>query len=531
MHLFSTATRPALISTLKNQSKKIFVGEITKRIQRCHQFYPSCHASYNNKIVPTSLPEFNPKFPDLLKPYTPVLSQKQNLSHSEDNTFDFGDKNFDKPKNRAPLGGGPSNRSKGPRGVRVVARNFSQSVQPASSKNPEKEAPSTDSEHAKLIEEATEHFKNLLEELVDRADKISLVNRSIDFTKVALLNIGWTGGDGIGPKIMFHALRVLKLVLAKEIEEGKVALHFIKGLSIQSRIEASKALTNDALATIKECHFILKPGLTTVKDLESANVAMRRDLNLDTCIRKAKVNGNHLIFFTQNTEGTFMLGNKGVDIGQVSIDFSVATEKASEIICRKAFEYAKKNTIPRVTVVTKANLVKKTDGLFVAVFKRIAKEYTKYGIQADEMFIDNATAELHNPKRQSGDRVYVLPAHHGDVMTDVAAELGGGIGTAASVHIGETQVMFDTVGGDGSKMVQEGRGRFANPSAMINAVVELLVYMGKVEEARRVTMALELAQDDIVMTGNSDGGTTEQFTDRVIGWLHRKDLEFCWNEL
>ena len=173
--------------------------------------------------------------------------------------------------------------------------------------------------HTEAIEKAKEHFAKLLVEQLLRVDQIKAGEDWVDYSKLHPLIIGVVGGDGIGPYITREAVRVLSYVLAAEIAEGKVELRDIQGLDIESRVKVMKALPEDVLAALKECHVILKGPLTTPKkgdkwpNLESANVSMRRELDLFANVRPVKVpeKGIDWIFYRENTEGEYVLGSKG----------------------------------------------------------------------------------------------------------------------------------------------------------------------------------------------------------------------------
>jgi len=182
------------------------------------------------------------------------------------------------------------------------------------------------------------------------------------------------------------------------------------------------------------------------------------------------------------------------------------TKPGSERIIRLAFEYAKKNNKTRVTAVTKANVVKTTDGLFLKTFYEIAKEYP--GINADDWFIDIMTAKLVDTKRRTEFQVLVLPNLYGDILTDEAAEFQGGVGTAGSANIGKRYAMFEAIHGSAPRMVQEGRTQYADPSSVIRAGAMLLNHIGYVELGKKLEMALDICgqyEKKLVMTGRSTG--------------------------
>jgi len=263
-------------------------------------------------------------------------------------------------------------------------------------------------------------------------------------------------------------------------------------------------------------------------NLESANVALRRELDLFANIRPVRVPalGIDWTFFRENTEGAYILGSKGIEVtGELAFDFKVITRPGTERIVRAAFEYAERNGKDRVTVVTKANVVKTTDGKFSEVAREVAREFP--GIRCDEWYIDIMTAKLIDPARQRDFQVFVLPNLYGDILTDEAAQLQGGVGTAGSANVGYRYAMFEAIHGSGKRMVEEGRASYADPSSMLRATAMLLDYIGAAEEARRLSAALDLCsvyEKRIAVTGRADGATTELYTDYLLETLDRTDL-------
>jgi isocitrate dehydrogenase (NAD+) len=265
------------------------------------------------------------------------------------------------------------------------------------------------------IETAKEHFAKLLEAQLKRVDQMKAGEDWVDYSKIKPIIIGVVGGDGIGPYITKEAVRVMEYLLQKETAEGKVQLKDVPGLTIEERAAVNKALPENALSALKECHVILKGPLTTPKkgdpwpNLESANVSMRRELDLFANVRPVKVpeKGIDWIFYRENTEGEYVLGSKGFNVtGDLAVDFKVITTPGAERIVRLAFEYAKKNGIKRVSAVTKANVIKTTDGKFLETAKRVAKDYPD--IQFDDWFVDIMAAKLVDEKRRKDFKVIVL---------------------------------------------------------------------------------------------------------------------------
>ena len=283
---------------------------------------------------------------------------------------------------------------------------------------------------------------------------------------------------------------------------------------------------------------MLKGPTTTPKkgdpwpNIESANVAMRRELDLFANVRPVRVpdQGIDWMFFRENTEGSYVLGSKGINVNdELAIDFCVATKQGTDRIIRLAFEHAKKNGISKVTAVTKANVIKATDGKFLATMERIAKDYP--GIAWDDWFIDIMTAKLIDPYRRKDFRVMVMPNLYGDILTDEAAQIQGGVGTAGSANIGKQYAMFEAIHGSAPRMVEEGRGQYADPSSIIKGASMLLNHIGFVDKAAKLEMALDVCcqyEKRIRMTGRSDGATGEQFSRYLLETLADPDLERKW---
>ena len=390
----------------------------------------------------------------------------------------------------------------------------------------------------KEIEEAKEHFGKLLEEQLERVERMKKAEEWIDYTKLKPIIIGIIGGDGVGPYIAKEAKRVLEFLLKNELENGMVEFKVIEGLTIENRVKVMKAIPDDILEEIKKCHVILKGPLYTPKrgdkwpNIESANIAMRRKLDLFANVRPVKVpkEGIDWIFFRENTEGAYILGGKGVNVtDDLAIDFKVITSQGSERIIRMAFDYAKRNKINRVTVVTKANVVKTTDGKFLSMAEQVAKDYPE--VEWDDWFIDIMTAKLVDSKRRTQFRVVVLPNLYGDIITDEAAEFQGGVGTAGSANVGKRYAMFEAIHGTAPRMVKEGRAKYADPSSILRATVMLLNHIGFADKARKLEIALDICgqyEKKLEITGRSDGATGAEFADYVMKTIQDPTLESKW---
>ncbi len=379
------------------------------------------------------------------------------------------------------------------------------------------------------IKNAQEKFAALLEEQFARIEKMKAEKDFIDYAALDKIIIGVVGGDGIGPAITGQAQRILEFILADKVKAGKVEFRVIDGCTIENRAAAGKAIPDDVLAEIKKCHVILKGPTTTPRagdpwpNIESANVAMRKELDLFANVRPVKVpaEGIDWTFYRENTEGAYAVGSKGVHVNDdLAIDFTVTTQEGSERIARAAFEYAKKTGKTRVTAVTKANIVKTTDGKFLKICQEVAKDYP--GIELDDWYIDIMTAKLVDPKRRTQFQVLVLPNLYGDILTDEAAEFQGGVGTAGSANIGKKYAMFEAIHGSAPRMVKEGRDKYADPCSIIRAGVMLLEHIGYVDEAKRLERALDICmyeEKKLQITGRDTGCTCAEFADYVMSKL------------
>lgn len=372
---------------------------------------------------------------------------------------------------------------------------------------------------------AGEHFARLVEEQLKRVERMKQSTAPVDYTAKEKIIIGCCGGDGIGPAITKEAQRVLEAVLKEEVAKGKIEFREIEGLTIENRIAVNQAIPEDVLVELKKCDVVLKGPTTTPSkgdgpNIESANVAMRRELDLFANVRPVAVPEENIdwTFFRENTEGEYVLGSKGIDIDEdVSFDFRVITSQGVRRIAQTAFDFARKNGKKHVAIITKANILKKTDGKFLDICYDVAKDYPE--IQVDDWFVDIISANLINEKVRSQYEVFVLPNLYGDIITDEAAQIQGGVGTAGSANIGNQYAMFEAIHGSAPRMVETGRAGYANPASMIKAAELLLRHIGYANEADCVVKALKVAGDKVQVTGRSDGATGGEFADCVISNL------------
>ena len=367
------------------------------------------------------------------------------------------------------------------------------------------------------VNTACEAFKKLLEE--QQARIANMNTEKTDFSKKACVTIGVVDGDGIGPIITSEAARVLKKLLADEVEKGTIIIKQIQGLTIENRLAQGKPIPDDVLAEIKTCDVILKGPTTTPHGgtLESANVTMRRELDLYANVRPVSIpeQGIDWMFYRENTEGEYVLGSRGLDLPGMAVDFKVTTDLGTRRIVRAAFEYAKNNGKTHMSVVTKANIMKKTDGKFTTIAHEIAAEYPE--ITVEDYYIDIMTANLLKEGLREKFQVFVMPNLYGDIITDEAAQLQGGVGTAGSANIGDRYAMFEAIHGSAPRMIERGMGQYANPDSILKAAAMLLRHICRFDAAAK----LEKAINDCPLTVKSDGSaaTCAQYADKLMEML------------
>lgn len=381
-------------------------------------------------------------------------------------------------------------------------------------------------EEIKALDSACEQFRALMEKQLERAKKIKEDKDFTDYQSLDKIVIGICGGDGIGPIITKESQRVIEFLLKDEVKSGKVEFKQIDGLTIENRAAHNKAIPDDVLEELKACHVILKGPTTTPRqgdpwpNVESANVAMRKELDLFANMRPVKVpeQGIDWTFFRENTEGGYAVGSYGVNItDDLAVDFTVATQEGCDRIAKLAYDYAERNHKGKVSIITKANIIKTTDGKFLNTAKKIGEQYPD--IVTDDWYIDITTAKLIDPARRKDFKVFVLPNLYGDIITDEAAEFQGGVGTAGSANIGKRYAMFEAIHGSAPRMITEGRGKYADPCSMLRATVMLLSYIGYQKQADALEKALDkcmFEEKKLVITGRDTGCTCDEFGDYVM---------------
>lgn len=372
------------------------------------------------------------------------------------------------------------------------------------------------------IKAAVEHYEALLRKQLARVEDMEKGAQAADLSKKEKIVIGVIGGDGIGPIIVEQAKRVLDILLKDEIATGRVEIREIGGLTIENRLALGQSVPEETLAEIKKCDVLLKGPTTTPKGgtMESANVTLRRELDLYANVRPVSVpeKGIDWTFYRENTEGEYVLGSSGIEIPcKLAMDFKVTTDLGTRRIARAAFEFARREGKNNVAIVTKANIMKKTDGNFSRICHEVAADYPE--IETEDWYIDIMAANLVNESIRSKFKVFVLPNLYGDIITDEAAQIQGGVGTAGSANMGDRYSMFEAIHGSAPRMIEEGIGDYANPSSIFKAAEMMLSHCGLSEKAKRLADALTVCNETekrVVVTGDRSGATCKEFADYVI---------------
>lgn len=373
---------------------------------------------------------------------------------------------------------------------------------------------------------AQERFAALIQSEFERIERMKADQEVKDFSKLDKIVVGVLPGDGIGPIIMKQALRVLRLLMQREIESGRLEIRVIEGMTIEHRAQTLQSLPPEVLSQVKQCDVLLKGPMVTPRagdpwpNLISANSLLRRELELFAAVRPICIpeKGIDWTFFRENIEGEYIWGNKGIQVNDdLAIDFKVQTAQGSERIARAAFEFARKNGKKNVTVVTKANIVKLADGNFIKAVRKVGEEYPDIEIQ--ERLVDAMAAKMLDPDFNQGIEVIVLPNLYGDIVTDVAAEHQGGLGTASSSNIGNKYAMFEAIHGTAPYLMSHGRGEYADPCSLIRAVGMMLAHIGYADRKEKLDRALRICtvteRKKVVTTFVEDASTAE-FTEYLL---------------
>ena len=391
-----------------------------------------------------------------------------------------------------------------------------------------------------IIEAAKEHFGQVVAQQLERVERLKNEPDWVDYSAISPIVVGMLGGDGIGPSISAETQTVLEHLLRGEVDSGKLEFRVIDGLTIENRAEQMQSIPDDVLAEIKDCHVTLKGPTHTPEqgdgwpNLESANVAMRKELDLFANIRPVRIpaEGIDWTFFRENTEDMYAVGNQGINVTEdLGIDFRVITSQGSRRIIDAAFAHAQRTGRERVTIVTKANIVKTTDGKFLDIAREVSQNYP--GIEWDGWYIDIMTAALINPARQKDFQVLALPNLYGDILTDEAAQIQGGVGTAGSANVGKQHAMFEAIHGSAPRMVRENRAQFADPSSLLRAGAMMLEHIGYTDIGAKLHKAIDICgqyERKLVMTGRDTGATSAEFGKYLMDTVADPKIEDRWQE-
>ena len=394
--------------------------------------------------------------------------------------------------------------------------------------------------YEQVIESAKEHFGAVLQQQLERVERLKEEGDWTDYSSIRPIIIGMLGGDGIGPSISAETQAVLAYLLRDEVASGKVEFRVIDGLTIENRAEKLQSIPDDVLAEIKECHVTLKGPTHTPEqgdgwpNIESANVSMRKELDLFANVRPVRIpsQGVDWTFFRENTEDMYAVGSQGLNAtDDLAIDFRVITSQGSERIIDAAFAHAQRTGRDKVTIVTKANVVKTTDGKFLDIARKVSERYP--GIDWDGWYIDIMTAALINPARQKDFQVLALPNLYGDILTDEAAQIQGGVGTAGSANVGKRYAMFEAIHGSAPRMVQEGRAQYADPSSLLRAGAMMLEHIGFEGLGGKLHKALDICgqyERKVITTGRNTGATSQEYGQYIMSTVEDPTVEDRWQE-
>ena len=376
------------------------------------------------------------------------------------------------------------------------------------------------------IQNAQEKFKELILGEEPRIEAMKRSSKPTDFAALDKIVVGILPGDGVGPILMKQGIRVLKELVKDEIETGKIELHEIEGLTIENRVAKLESLPEDVLEEVKKCNVLLKGPMTTPRagdglpNLISVNSLLRRRLDLFAAVRPIRIPDKNIdwTFFRENIEGEYLWGNKGIQVDDdLAVDFKVQTKEGSERIARAAFEFARKNGKKNVTIVTKANIVKLVDGNFIRAVRKVGEEFPEIEIQ--ERLVDAMCAKMMDASFNQGMEVIVLPNLYGDIVTDVAAEHAGGLGTACSSNIGNQYALFEAIHGTAPYLMSHGRGEYANPCSLIRAVGQMLIHIGYADRNQILEEALDICtvtEKKLVVTTETKDASAAEFTDYLL---------------
>lgn len=321
-------------------------------------------------------------------------------------------------------------------------------------------------------------------------------------------------GDGIGPEIADACLKVF--------EKANVSIKWdVQLAGLEAVKKYGTPLPNEVIESIKKNKIALKAPCTTPigKGFRSVNVALRKELDLYASVREAKNLKNiktryenvDITVVRENTEDLYAGIERKIDDNTFE-SIKIITRDASMRIGKYAFDYALKNNRKKVTAVTKANICKLTDGLFLECMREVAKEYENK-IEYNEVLVDNACMQLVIKPNQFD--VMVLPNLYGDIVSDLTSGLVGGLGVAPGANIGKNYAVFEAVHGSAPDIAGKN---IANPTALLRSGIHMLEYMGENEAANQIKNALYKVFDEGKVLTRDLGGnaTTSDFVEAIV---------------
>ena len=382
------------------------------------------------------------------------------------------------------------------------------------------------------IQIAQQQFGELIKSELERIERMKLDTEIKDFSKLDTITVGILPGDGVGPILMKQALRVLEDLMAPEIASGRLVIRQIEGMTIERRADLMQSLPDDVFQACKECDVLVKGPMVTPREgdpwpnLVSANSLLRRGLDLFAAVRPIRMpdKGIDWTFFRENIEGEYILGNRGIQVNEdLAIDFKVATKQGCERIGRAALDFCRKNGKKSLTIVTKANIVKLVDGNFIKHITEVAeREYPE--VTVGTRFVDAMSAKMMDPGFNEGMEVFVLPNLYGDIVTDVAAEHQGGLGTASSSNIGNRYALFEAIHGTAPRLIARGCGDYADPCSLIRAMGMMMAHIGYADRKQLLEQALDICtitERKLVVTRRKEDASAEEFTTYLLETIER----------
>ena len=382
------------------------------------------------------------------------------------------------------------------------------------------------------IQIAQQQFGELIKSELERIERMKLDTEIKDFSKLDTITVGILPGDGVGPILMKQALRVLEDLMAPEIASGRLVIRQIEGMTIERRADLMQSLPDDVFQACKECDVLVKGPMVTPREgdpwpnLVSANSLLRRGLDLFAAVRPIRMpdKGIDWTFFRENIEGEYILGNRGIQVNEdLAIDFKVATKQGCERIGRAALDFCRKNGKKSLTIITKANIVKLVDGNFIKHITEVAeREYPE--VTVGTRFVDAMSAKMMDPGFNEGMEVFVLPNLYGDIVTDVAAEHQGGLGTASSSNIGNRYALFEAIHGTAPRLIARGCGDYADPCSLIRAMGMMMAHIGYADRKQLLEKALDICtitERKLVVTRRKEDASAEEFTTYLLETIER----------